>query len=271
MQRVNVNSADIEYEVQGSGEPVVLIHGSILADAFYSLRAEPCIANNFRVIAYHRRGFAGSSRASAPFTIGQQAADGCALLRHLGIPRAHIAGHSYGAAIALQWALDAPEEVQSLALLEAPLVNTIPSGPSFWEGVASVRRDMYERGDKVGATDAFLTAAVGPDYRQFITKFLPVGAFDMAVADLDTFFQIEMPALQRWRFTAKEATRLRNPVLAVVGTETASIFRESHELIKQWLPQAEELAIPQVTHGLEYMNPRAVADGLALFFASHKL
>ena len=109
-----------------------------------------CIANNFRVIAYHRRGFAGSSRACAPFTIGQQAADGCALLRHLGIPRAHIAGHSYGAAIALQWALDAPEEVQSLALLEAPLVNTIPSGPSFWEGVASVRRDMYERGDKVG-------------------------------------------------------------------------------------------------------------------------
>ena len=104
------------------------------------------------------------------------------MLRHLGIPRAHIAGHSHGAAIALQWALDAPEEVQSLALLEAPLVNTIPSGPSFWEAVASVRRDMYERGDKVGATDAFLTAVVGPDYRQFITKFLPPGAFEMAVA-----------------------------------------------------------------------------------------
>jgi len=34
-------------------------------------------------------------------------------------------------------------------------------------------------------------------------------------------------------------------VLAVVGTETAAIFRESHELIKQWLPQAEELVIPQ--------------------------
>ena len=34
MQRVNVNSADIEYEVQGSGEPVVLIHGSILAERF---------------------------------------------------------------------------------------------------------------------------------------------------------------------------------------------------------------------------------------------
>ena len=58
-------------------------------------------------------------------------------------------------------------------------------------------------------------------------------------------------------------------VLEVVGTETPSIFRESHELIKQWLPQAEELAIPQVRHGLEYMNAHAVADGRALFFASH--
>jgi hypothetical protein len=109
---------------------------------------------------------------------------------------------------------------------------------------------MYERGDKVGATDAFLTAVVGPDYHQFIAKFLPAGAFEMAVDDLDTFFQIEMPALQQWHFTAEEATRLRKPVLAVVGTETPSTFRESHELIKQWLPQAEELAIHRLRTGL---------------------
>jgi hypothetical protein len=51
MQHVNVNSADIEYEVQGSGEPVVLIHGAqssrMRLDAFYSLRAEPSIATTF--------------------------------------------------------------------------------------------------------------------------------------------------------------------------------------------------------------------------------
>ena len=128
MQRVNLDGVDLEYTVQGSGEPLVLIHGAILADAFSPLLAQPRIANTYRVIAYHRRGFAGSSRASAPFVIGQQAADARALLRHLGITRAHIAGHSYGAAIALQWALDAPDEVQSLALLEAPLFEGIPGG-----------------------------------------------------------------------------------------------------------------------------------------------
>jgi pimeloyl-ACP methyl ester carboxylesterase len=101
MQRINLNGVDLEYDVHGSGEPLLLIHGSILADAFFPLLNEPGIANHYRVISYHRRGFAGSARAIAPFTIRQQAADGQALLRHLGLPRAHLAGHSYGAAIAL--------------------------------------------------------------------------------------------------------------------------------------------------------------------------
>jgi pimeloyl-ACP methyl ester carboxylesterase len=271
MQRVNLNGVDLEYAVQGSGEPLVLIHGAILADAFSPLLAEPRIANTYRVIAYHRRGFAGSSRASTPFTIGQQAADGHALLRHLGITRAHIAGHSYGGAIALQWALDAPAEVQSLALLEAPLFEAIPSGPTFWEAVAAIRKDLYDRGDKVGATDAFLTGVVGAQYRQIIATSLPPGAFELAVADLDTFFQVELPALQQWRFTAEDAARIHHPVLAVVGTETAPIFSEGHAVLKQWISQTEELVVPQATHGLQMMNPRAVADGLVRFFAGHEL
>jgi pimeloyl-ACP methyl ester carboxylesterase len=270
MQRVNLNGVDLEYDVQGSGEPLLLIHGSILADAFFPLLVEPRITNNYRVISYHRRGFAGSTRARDPFTIGQQAADGRALLRHLDIPRAHIAGHSYGAAIALQWALDAPAEVQSLALLEPPLLASIPSGPTFWEGVESVRA-MYERGDKAGATDAFCAGTVGPEYRQVIDTVLPPGAFELAVTNLDTFFQVELPALQRWQFTAEEATRIRQPVLSVVGSETAPIFSEGHALIQQWIPHAEALVVSQATHALQLMNASGVADGLARFFTRHKL
>ena len=63
MQRVNLNGVDLEYAVQGSGELLLLIHGSILADAFSPPLTEPSIASNYRVISYHRRGFAGSSRA----------------------------------------------------------------------------------------------------------------------------------------------------------------------------------------------------------------
>jgi pimeloyl-ACP methyl ester carboxylesterase len=76
MQRVHLNGVDLEYDVQGAGEPLVLIHGNILADAFFPLLADPRIASHHRVISYHRRGFAGSSRARAPFTIAEHAADG---------------------------------------------------------------------------------------------------------------------------------------------------------------------------------------------------
>jgi pimeloyl-ACP methyl ester carboxylesterase len=55
MQRANLNGADLEYEILGSGEPLLLIHGSILADAYFALRAEPRIADHYRVISYHRR------------------------------------------------------------------------------------------------------------------------------------------------------------------------------------------------------------------------
>jgi pimeloyl-ACP methyl ester carboxylesterase len=138
----------MQCQVQGSGESLVLIHGSIVADAFSPLLDEPSIADKYRVILYHRRGFAASSRATPGLTIRQQAADCRALIQHLQIPRAHVAGHSYGGAIALQWALDAPEDIHSLALLEPALVNSVPSGSLFWDWVASVRHDTYERGTR---------------------------------------------------------------------------------------------------------------------------
>lgn len=260
----------IEYEVRGVGEPLLLIHGSILADGFFPLLNEPAIASTYRVISYHRRGFAGSDRAQLPFLIPQQAADCRALLAHLGIPRAHVAGHSYGAVTTLQLALDAPEIVQSLALLEPPLLDAIPSGPTFAAGIEPLV-SMYAQGDKVGALDGFLTAVVGPAYREVMDRFLPPGAFDLAIADLDTFFQVELPALQAWRFIRADAQRIHQPVVSVLGSETAPIFRETHELLQQWLPQSEELVIPQATHGLQQMNPSAVADGLARFFAKHPL
>ncbi len=270
MQQVNLDGVTLEYAIQGAGEPVLLIHGSIIADACLPLLAEARLTSHYRVIAYHRRGFAGSARAQGPVTMREQATDVRALLRHLGLPRVHVAGHSYGAAIALQWALDAPEEVRSLALLEPPLMEWIPSGPAYWEWVASVR-ERYARGEKEGVTDAFLTGVAGPAYRHVLDKVLPLGAFARAVADIDTFFQVELPELQRWHFTVEDARRLRSPVLAVVGSETAPIFREGHALLTQWLPQAEELLVPHATHALQLMNSGAVADGLARFFARHPL
>jgi pimeloyl-ACP methyl ester carboxylesterase len=270
MQPVHLDDVELEYDVGGSGEPLLLIHGGFIADAFFPLLAEPRIVSSYRVISYHRRGYAGSSRATAPFTIRQQAADARALLRHLGVPRAHVAGHSYGGSIAIQHSLDAPDLVGSLALLEPGLVFLVPSGPVFQEMLVPVQ-SMYQRGDRAGAVDAYLSQVVGPEYRQLLEKFLPPGAFELAVADSDTTLGVEVEALQQWSFTAEDAARIRQPVLSVIGEESEPIFREIHSLLQQWIPHAEELVVPKATHALEFMNPQAVADGLARFLDRHHL
>src|SRR5215207_1382537 len=143
------------------GEPVLLIHGAILADAIVPLLTQRTLADHYRLIHYHRRGFAGSSRHTGPCSIAQQAADARALLDHLGVEHAHVVGHSYGGTIALQLALDAPERVASLVLLE-PAGIAAASGERFVTEVAQPSSERHASGDKVGAVDLFLRGVCGP-------------------------------------------------------------------------------------------------------------
>jgi pimeloyl-ACP methyl ester carboxylesterase len=128
MDRATIEGVELEYEIRGTGEPVVLVHAGVFAGWFKPLLEEPTLTGRYRVLSYHRIGYAGSSRVAGPVSIAQQAAHLRSLMRRLGIERAHIVGHSSGGNIALQLALDAPEVVGSLALLEPALVAS-PSGP----------------------------------------------------------------------------------------------------------------------------------------------
>ena len=80
MQRARVDGAELEFEVTGAGEPVLLIHGAFIAEAYALLCAELALNSRYRLVRYHRRGYADSSPVRAPFSLGQQAADCRALL-----------------------------------------------------------------------------------------------------------------------------------------------------------------------------------------------
>src|SRR4051794_28069257 len=90
----------LEYQVRGGGEPLLMIHGAIIGDAFEALAEN--LSASYELITYHRRGFGASSPARESGTMIDQAADAVALLDHLGVGTAHVAGHSYGGAVALQ-------------------------------------------------------------------------------------------------------------------------------------------------------------------------
>jgi len=270
LERARINGVELEYQVSGTGEPAVFIHGAFIADAFRPLIAEPSLAGQYQLILYHRRGYAGSSRASGPVSIAQQAADCCALLEHLEVKRAHVVGHSYGGSVALQFALDTPAVVHSLALLE-PGLMVGASAQGYRESLSRNVERYREAGAEV-SVDEFLRARL-PGYRAVLDRELP-GAFDQAVADAGTTFECELAGQPDWSFGEAEAQRIGHPTLSVLGGESEALwprFGEAHRLLLAWLPNAEGFVVPGARHFLQLEYPRVVAEALAAFWARHSL
>jgi len=133
MQSARVNGIDLEYEVSGAGEPVLLI-SPVIADGFLPLLAKPALAGRYQLIRYHKRGWVESTHTPPPVSVADHAADAAALLDHLGLRPVHIAGHSSGGAVAAQLSLDHPGYVHTLMLLE-PSVISVPSLQAFFTQV----------------------------------------------------------------------------------------------------------------------------------------
>ncbi len=275
MKRASLEGVELEYAVEGSGEPVFLVHGGVLADYLSLVRGEPTLTKQYRMISFSRRGFGGSTHHTGAFSIPEQASDCRKLMHHLSIERAHIVGHSYGGGIAMQLAVDSPERIRSLSLMEplmpAAVLSASSMGKQFFQALAPISQ-MYQQGDRAGAVDAFMRVVAGPDFRTMLDRAMP-GAFDQAVADADTFFKIELPASQEWNLTMEEAHRIRQPVLFLGGAESvfAPFVKELGEVMNKWFPQAEWITLPGVTHAFPIENPKGTAQALAGFFARHPL
>jgi pimeloyl-ACP methyl ester carboxylesterase len=267
MQRASIDGIQLEYEIHGAGEPVVLIHWGVCATWAEPLLDAPALSRGYRLLNYHRAGFGGSSSVNGPISVADHAEHCRRLMRHVGIERAHLVGHSSSAAIALQLALDAPEAVKTLTLMDAarPAPQT-PIQAAFARTFAQPAIDRYRDGETTAAVDTFLGGVFGTNYRPALDRGLP-GAFEQAVLDADAFFGQELPALYQWSFEEEDARRVSQPVLVVLGERSASTFRERRELLLSWLPNAEPFDLPDAGHLLHAENPDGMAEALEGFVA----
>ena len=279
MEYANVHGSCLEYITKGhrQAEPVIFIHGSVIANANVPLLTQSVLMNHYYLISYHRSGFAGSSKytGNEVISISKQALECQKLMCYLDIKSAHIVGHSHGGVIALQLALDYPDSVHSLSLLEPALIGYIPNSQKYIQEHIPIIQ-MYEKGDKAQAIDGFLDLVGGTRCHNLLDKILS-GAFEQAVVDADSLFKIDMPAMKSWKITQEEITTCINdnndskPVLSVHGSDSKPMFAEMHELVLKWFPQAEALVLPKATHWLQLTNPKGLAEGLDAFFAMHSI
>jgi pimeloyl-ACP methyl ester carboxylesterase len=118
MPKVTANNLTINYDRQGSGEPLVLIPYLAADNACYAFQVAE-YSRHFTCLAVDLRGTGESDKPQAPYTTELLADDVAAFMQVLGIGRAHVAGLSLGAAVGMWMAVKYPDRVQSLSLHSA--------------------------------------------------------------------------------------------------------------------------------------------------------
>jgi 3-oxoadipate enol-lactonase len=136
MPKLYIGDIDLYYEVHGDGEPVLLIHGLGSSSRDWELQV-PSLAKNYQVVVYDVRGHGQSDKPSGPYRIALFAQDAIALIKVLEIAPVHVIGISMGGMIGLQLAVDAPELVRSLVVVN--------SGPEMVVKSMKDRFRVYQR------------------------------------------------------------------------------------------------------------------------------
>jgi pimeloyl-ACP methyl ester carboxylesterase len=262
MRRAAFAGIEIEYETHGAGEHVVFVHHGAGANWFIPLLEERAFADRFCLVHYHRAGYAGSSPLAGQLTFEGEAMTFRGLMRAIGVKRAHLVGHSASGCMALQFALDVPDVVHSVAVLE-PALMAVQSPPDVPRAI-----ELYRAGERASAVDTFLRATCGPNAHTILERVIP-GALSQALADADTFFAHELPALRQWSFGPNEARQIHQPVLAVLGEQSDARFRQRQQLLLEWLPHVEPFMLANAGHLLHVEKPAELADGLSAFFSRH--
>ena len=129
MPKTRINNCTIHYQQLGQGPDLILIHGLFGNLAFWYFSILPELLQHFRVCMYDMRGHGHSDRPKCGYRSAEMAEDLRGLMDHLGIERAHIAGHSFGGAVALHFAAHYPQRLLSLTLADAWIPGLQPSLP----------------------------------------------------------------------------------------------------------------------------------------------
>jgi pimeloyl-ACP methyl ester carboxylesterase len=162
--------------------------------------------------------------------------------------------------MALQGAIDAPEAVEQLVLLEPAPSPAGPSAEELGRTAIGPAVGAAQAGDVRGAADAFLTGTCGPDWADLVRDRLGGDALDRLVRDARFFFADEVVAAMEWPIDEATAGQVTVPTLLAYGTESATrVHEETTRQLAAWLPGAELVALPGVGHAMPLEDPAAVA------------
>ena len=238
------------YVVEGNGPTVVLIHG---VGARLENWDQVCerLARRFQVLRYDLRGHGQSTRLPGPYSLPLFADDLRALFEHMGIGKAHIAGHSLGAMIAQMFCLTHADRVDRLALLSAVagrtqeerervverinLIRTGPPGEHFRNSVSRWFSDGFIAANpELIAAYAARNAENDPDCYSAAYKVLASEDLDLELAAISVPTLIatgELDLGSNPRMSALMHRRIQGSTLRILPGLKHSILIEAPQIV----------------------------------------
>jgi 3-oxoadipate enol-lactonase len=148
MATATLNGVDTYYEVQGQGEPVLLVPASWWPSDTWNVGAVPFLSQRFKTIVFDCRGTGRSGKPKDGYTVEQFSQDCIALLAHLGVSRCHAVGFALGGQVVQAMAIERPDLVATLTIAASGAgAKTLAGGPrSLSPDTAREIRDIgFER------------------------------------------------------------------------------------------------------------------------------
>ena len=118
MSTIQINGITLHYEIYGQGQPILFIHGLGSSGRDWEYQVD-FFCKDYRVITFDVRGHGQSDKPPGPYTVPLFAADTAKLMEAVDIAPAHIVGISMGGMIAFQLAVDRPDLVKSMVIVNS--------------------------------------------------------------------------------------------------------------------------------------------------------
>jgi 3-oxoadipate enol-lactonase len=249
MPNITVGDIDIHYQIQGNGEPLLMIMGLSFSLLDWGTELPALLAPHYQLIRFDNRDAGQTSQSPRNYTIQDMANDTAGLLDALNIPKAHIFGVSMGGAIAQELALRHPTKVDKLIL-----------GCTFAGGTCSELGDFSPL-----LTGNLLELLFTPEFIRdnqpalddFLKQTTPFHSQGLAL-------KRQMQAIATHN-TCDTLANITAETLIMTGDRDKAIPQKNSETLSKKISNSTLEIIPEASHAFSYSHANETAQFIRTF------